>query len=133
MHQTIKQIRDVEGQLASFTSRLKKQEEQKELIQSADALKKKLKQIEEKLYQTKNQSPQDPLNFPIRLNNRLSSLVGVVSMGDYRPTKQSYEVRDMLFGEIDQLLAEQKELIDQGIAEFNDSVQKAKIPAIFID
>ena len=42
--------------------------------------------MEEALYQTKNQSNQDPLNFPIRLNNKLASLAGVVDSADAAPT-----------------------------------------------
>ena len=34
----------------------------------------------------KNQSGQDPLNFPIKINNRLASLLAMVARGDARPT-----------------------------------------------
>ena len=83
---------------------------------SADKLIEELEEVEKQLYQTKNQSPQDPLNFPIRLNNRLSSLVGVVAAGDNPPTRQADEVRDQLLAEIDLLLATQSRVADQGIA-----------------
>ena len=53
-----------------------------------------MKEIEETLYQTKNRSGQDPLNFPIRLNNKLASVGGTASGGDYRPTDQSVGVRE---------------------------------------
>ena len=45
--------------------------------------------VEEALYQTKNRSGQDPLNFPIRLNNKLADLVGQVVAGNYAPTDRS--------------------------------------------
>ena len=48
--------------------------------------------IEENLYQVKNQSSQDPLNFPIKLNNKLAALMRVVESGDYKPTAGSYKV-----------------------------------------
>ena len=89
--------------------------------------------IEKRLYQTQNQSPQDPLNFPIRLNNRLSSLVGVVSTGDFPPTRQALEVRDTLIGEIDQQLSELSSILDDGIDEFNNKVNAAKVPAIILE
>jgi hypothetical protein len=38
------------------------------------------------VYQVKNQSNQDPLNFPIKTNNRLASLLRVVESGEGRPT-----------------------------------------------
>jgi len=60
----------------------------------------KITTIEEALYQTKNQSGQDPLNFPIRLNNRLSSLRRSVENGDARPTDGAYKVFDELSAEL---------------------------------
>ena len=41
--------------------------------------------VEQEIYQVRNQSGQDPLNFPIKLNNRLASLLSVVSRGDGKP------------------------------------------------
>ena len=94
---------------------------------------KELTAVEEALYQTKNRSPQDPLNYPIKLNNRLSALVSVVSTGDYAPTAQSFEVRDGLIVEIDELLEQQQEILEKGIKKFNAAVRKAKVPAIWVE
>jgi hypothetical protein len=105
----------------------------KSLLGSADKLLADLEQVENDLYQTRNQSPQDPLNFPIRLNNRLSSLVGVVGTGDHRPTRQAEEVRQELVAAIDELLGQQNGIIDQGIRQFNEAAHQAKIPAIFAE
>ncbi len=63
-----------------------------------------LSKIEENLYQVKNQSGQDPLNFPIRLNNRLAALGRSVETGDARPTAGSYQVFKELSAELDQQL-----------------------------
>ena len=57
--------------------------------------------IEENLYQVRNQSPQDPLNFPIRLNNRLAALERSVETGDARPTAGAYQVFKELSSELD--------------------------------
>jgi hypothetical protein len=57
--------------------------------------------IEEALYQTKNQSSQDPLHFTIRLNNKLAALGGVVAGAEMPPTHQSYAVYDELATQID--------------------------------
>ena len=56
--------------------------------------------IEGNLYQVKNQSSQDPLNFPIKLNNKLASLQRVVESGEYKPTAGSYKVFKELKGEL---------------------------------
>jgi len=59
-----------------------------------------ISQIEENLYQVRNQSSQDPLNFPIKLNNKLAALMRVVESGDYKPTAGSYKVFEELKAEL---------------------------------
>jgi len=51
----------------------------------AEQFTKEMSAVEEDVYQVRNQSNQDPLNFPIRTNNRLASLLRVVSTGEGRP------------------------------------------------
>ena len=60
----------------------------------------KLKTIESSIYQVKNQSGQDPLNFPIRVNNSLAYLSKSVESGDGLPTKGSREVFKLLKDEL---------------------------------
>ncbi|MEE2827203.1 MAG: glycosyl hydrolase, partial [Planctomycetota bacterium] len=131
-HEMIKQLREVKGQIESLSQRLKGENYQAIREQGQD-ITDRLSAIEKKLYQTQNQSPQDPLNFPIRLNNRLSSLVGVVSMGDNAPTRQSIEVRDVLVSEINALLTEAKQILSQDVQAFNQKVSATNVPAIFVD
>src|SRR5947199_2838754 len=51
----------------------------------ADQFTKEMSAVEEDVYQVRNQSNQDPLNFPIKTNNRLASLLRVVVTGEGRP------------------------------------------------
>ena len=132
-HKSIGRLRDVRQQIESFSKRLNDNEDYKDVVSKGKDIAKQLSEIEKTLYQTQNQAPQDPLNFPIRLNNRLSALIGVVSGGDNRPTKQAYAVRDELTGLIDAEIAKMNEAIDSGVSDFNDAVSKAKIPAIFVE
>ena len=81
---------------------------------------------------TDSPNAQDPLNYPIKLNSRLSALVCVASTGDCALTAQSFEVRDMLIDEIDELLAQQNEVVTMGIKKFNAAIRKAKVPAIWV-
>ena len=55
-----------------------------------------LTEVEEAIYQTKVKSGQDPLNYPIRLNNKLAALFNIVGSGEWKPTRQSYQVYDQL-------------------------------------
>ena len=70
----------------------------------------KMNNIEEALYQVRNQSNQDPLNFPIKLNNRLASLRRSIENGDARPTDGAYKVFEELSKELAGYLAEWEDL-----------------------
>src|SRR5438309_11559151 len=65
------------------------------LSPSARALGQRLSAIEEELYQVRNRSCQDPLNFPPKLVERISGLIAVAGGVDGRPTAQSYAVFQM--------------------------------------
>ena len=69
-----------------------------------------LSKIEETLYQVKNESNQDPLNFGIRLNNRIASLWKIVESGDGKPTKGSYQVSKELTADLEKLVQEVKKI-----------------------
>jgi photosystem II stability/assembly factor-like uncharacterized protein len=72
-----------------------------ELKPQTDAMMAKLTGIEETVYQVKNRSDQDPLNFPIRLNNYIAALARSVMSADAAPTAQAYVVETDLAGRLD--------------------------------
>ncbi len=73
----------------------------------------RLTKIEEELYQVRNQSGQDPLNFPIKLNNRLAALERSVETGDAKPTAGAYQVFKELSGELTLRLQELQAVMAQ--------------------
>ncbi|NNL79924.1 MAG: glycosyl hydrolase, partial [Flavobacteriaceae bacterium] len=77
-HKSIKKIRKINKQLSAFENQYKDDEAVKDLLDRAKALKEDFSEIEKALYQTKNRSRQDPLNFPIRLTNKLGHLNALV-------------------------------------------------------
>jgi photosystem II stability/assembly factor-like uncharacterized protein len=129
-HAAIVEIRDARGQLDALRKRLDG-EDPHGLVPAAEALGKRMTSIEEALYQTKNRSSQDPLNFPIRLNNRLSALGGVVAAGDYRPSAQAIAVKTMLVELIDEQLAAWRTIRDGDVPAFNAKAREAGVPAVF--
>jgi hypothetical protein len=138
-HRAIKQIRDIREQLTNLSKRLTPstqgggQEGVGELIDAAKAIEKKLTAIEETLYQTKARSPQDVLNYPIRLNNKLSALAGTVGMGDNRPTDQAIGVKEELTAQIDAELAKLQQTLEVDLPRFNDLLARKGIPGIFAE
>jgi hypothetical protein len=69
------------------------------------SMKDRLSTIEEDLYQVRNRSNQDPLNFPIKLNNQIAALQRVIESGDAKPTDQSYIVFKELTARLNALKA----------------------------
>ena len=96
-NEAVIQIRHIRDQI---DDRLEKTNDRRIRKMSSDLMG-NLTKIEEALYQTKNESGQDPLNFPIRLNNRLASLRRSVENGDAKPTDGAYKVFGELSAELD--------------------------------
>ena len=126
------QIRDVRKQIDDITNRTKDQPSGKAIADAARALKAKLTAVEEELYQTKNQSSQDPLNYPIRLNNKLASLAGVVAEADAAPTDQAFVVYSELAAKIDDQLRKLAEVMRTDLPAFNKLVRDQDVPAVIL-
>ncbi|MGH9860862.1 MAG: glycosyl hydrolase, partial [Candidatus Acidiferrales bacterium] len=130
-HTTINEIRAVRTQLTALRRQLN-QNEQKQILEAMSALDKAMTPIEEKLLQVKSRSSQDPLNFPVMLNDQLMGLGRTVDSADAAPTKQALERYDDLVGQLNPLVAGWKKLRDGELAALNDRIQKASIPRIAI-
>jgi hypothetical protein len=86
--------------------------------------------IEAELIQSRARVQQDQLNFPTRLNAKLSGLTSVVASADGVPTRQAYEVFHDLSTRIDQQLIQLQGVIDADVAAFNELICTSAIPAI---
>jgi photosystem II stability/assembly factor-like uncharacterized protein len=131
-HNAIIQIRDVRKQVEDLLKRVAGQPNFKVVNDAGTALNKKLTTIGEALYQTKNQSSQDPLNYPIRLNNKLAALGGVVGSAEAAPTAQSYAVYEELVTQIDAELQRLAQIMRTDVPAFNQLVRDQNIPAVVV-
>ena len=131
-HNAIIQIREVRKQVEDLLKRITGQPNFKVLNDAGTALNKNLTTIEEALYQTKNQSNQDPLNYPIRLNNKLAALGGVVGSAEAGPTAQSYQVYDDVVTQIDAHLQRLAQIMRTDVPAFNQLVRDQNIPAVVV-
>ncbi|MGE5245872.1 MAG: VPS10 domain-containing protein [Betaproteobacteria bacterium] len=93
-------------------------------------LRAKLTSVEEQLYQVKNQSREDPLNFPIMLNNKIAALGAVVESADTAPTDQSYEMYDRFSGRLEQQLNTLDTAVQQELPQVNQLLQRQKLEPI---
>lgn len=90
----------------------------------------KISAVEEELYQVKNQSGQDPLNFPIKLNNRLASLRRSVESGDAKPTDGAYKVFKELSAELEGHLGELNTILGKELPKVNTALKAGGVSTI---
>ncbi len=127
-NEAVVQIRDIRKQLDEYVQRAK----DPKVVEAAKALSKKLTAVEEELYQTKNRANEDPLNFPIKLNNKLAALEGTVESSDDAPTLQSTQVYEELASQVNVQLETLKKLVSTDLAAFNKLVRDQNVPAVIV-
>ncbi len=118
-------IRELRKQLDEYAKR-----DSKKVADAAKALNQKLTEVEESLYQTKNRASEDPLNYPIKLNNKLAHVLGVVQSSDNQPTQQSYMVYEDLATQVNAELKKLDSLMGADLAAFNKLIRDENVPAV---
>ena len=134
------QIRDrvSEANNAVILIRSVKQQVKDRLSKSNDAqladaggkLSANLSAVEEAIYQVKNQSSQDPLNYPIKINNRIASLLRAVNTGDGKPIASAYPIFQDLSGELKVQTDTLQQVLATDLPAFNAAAGKAKVEAV---
>ena len=129
-HDGINQLRRVRQQVDQWVSRAQGQPSVEAVEEEAEAVKEKLKEIEDQLIQSAYRGARDRLHMPVRLNRKLAELAAVVGSADFAPPQQVYEVFDHLSGQIDQQLGALQQVLDGDVARFANLVQDLEIPVI---
>lgn len=129
IQKAIKNIRDIRSQINSFTERQGK-DLPKEIKVKGDTINKQLTNIEEALYQTKAKSGQDVLNFPIRLNDKISGLYDYANSGNNAPTKQLKQAYADLSILADRELQKLTQIINVDLVQLNQLIREKAVPAI---
>jgi photosystem II stability/assembly factor-like uncharacterized protein len=125
-HTSITDLRKVRGDINTTMKNV----QDKEIKQKAKTILNEMKIIEEELYQTKNRSGQDPLNYPIRLNNKLGHLNSIMSIGNNPPTQQAIQFQKEVTALIDEQLKKLEVIFTTDIPELNNMLKEAGIDFI---
>jgi len=128
-NQAVIDIREIKKQLKDRVDKAK----DPAITSYAETLTRKLSEVEEEIYQVRNQSNQDPLNFPIKLNNRIAALRRSVETGDARPTNGSYQVLRELSAELDVELVKLKQLKGVDLEAINKLLGAKGLEAIPVE
>ncbi len=132
-HKSIQKIRGINTKLDAFVKQYKDNETTEALVEKAKNMKEGFSEIEKALYQTQNRSGQDPLNFPIRLTNKLAHLNSLVSIDDFPPTEQDIAVKNELSGKIKTQLTAFDALVDEEIQAFNNEFNSLGLEYLSIE
>jgi photosystem II stability/assembly factor-like uncharacterized protein len=130
----VRRIREVRDQIDGAATRARglPGDAGERIAQQADSIKGRLAAVEQAIYQVQNRSSQDPLNYPIRLNNKIAALAGVVASADAAPTAQSVQVFDELAAALQVQLDRLKAVLDAEVPAFNRLVKESDVPAIIL-
>jgi photosystem II stability/assembly factor-like uncharacterized protein len=120
----VKVIRNFRSQIADREKKLPA-DKRAAFESSANAMMTPLSAAEQEIYQVKNRSGQDPLNYPIKLNNKIAALAGVASGTDARPTNQTREVFRILSGQLDTQLSRVHSAINASLPGLNAQLKSA--------
>ena len=132
IHKALKNVTKVKTQIKQLKNSGDK-EGNKEIFDFADKILKAITKIESNLYQTKSKSNQDPLNFPIKLNNKLAHLNSLTSIGNDKPTDQAIEFKNEIMKDIDTELTNLYQLFNNDVKELNRKVKESSIELIQLD
>ncbi|HEV8357384.1 MAG TPA: glycosyl hydrolase, partial [Gemmatimonadales bacterium] len=124
----VRTIRNVKAQLADRKKRAGTRGTALERV--AASLEGRLSQVEGEIYQVKNRSGQDPLNYPIKLNNQIAALLGLAGGAEARPTSQSVAVFRLLSEQLDAELKKLGDLLGAGIGEVNAELTRLGLDRI---
>jgi photosystem II stability/assembly factor-like uncharacterized protein len=112
-------LRKIKDDLTYLKNKMGSDEKNKDINDAIRTFEEELKTIENDIHQTQNRSVQDPLNYGIKLNNRLAHLMSEQAQGDFRPTQQGEEVRSKLTQEVDAQLGKLKTTIETNLMRIN--------------
>jgi hypothetical protein len=106
------------------------QSKDEKVVEAGASLRDKLSTIEEEIYQIKNRANEDPLNFPIKLNNQIAALARTVETGDNPPTDQDMEVFQLLTGRLATIQAKYDKAMKVDLEPFNELLNSKKLTPI---
>jgi len=125
-NEAVIKIRDLKKQTAD---RLTKSQDAA-LKAAADSFSKHASNVEEAIYQVRNQSGQDPLNFPIKINNRLATLLQTVTTGEGKPIGAAVPIFNDLKGELKVETDRLAKVLADDLVRLNAELKRLGLPEV---
>jgi hypothetical protein len=129
-HRNINDIREIRKAVTEYMKAVKDTVIISNFQKITKPMLKNLDDLEQNLLQNKAKAMQDLLAYPIRLNDKMAGIAGVVSSADTKPTKASNDVFNDISNKIDKTSEKLKKIVDEDVPAFNNMVKQNQLPAI---
>jgi hypothetical protein len=129
-HRNINDIREIRKAVTEYMKAVKDTVIISNFQKITKPMLKNLDDLEQSLLQNKAKAVQDLLAYPIRLNDKIAGIAGVVSSADTKPTKASHDVFNDISSKIDKTSEKLKKIVDEDVPAFNNMVKLNQLPAI---
>ncbi|OYU93479.1 MAG: glycosyl hydrolase, partial [Bacteroidetes bacterium B1(2017)] len=129
-HRNINDIREIRKAVTEYMKAVKDTVIISNFQKITKPMLKNLDDLEQSLLQNKAKAVQDLLAYPIRLNDKIAGIAGVVSSADTKPTKASHDVFNDISNKIDKTSEKLKKIVEEDVPAFNNLVKQNQLPAI---
>ena len=133
VNRAVNELRKVRGKIDQLAEEIKTRPEAAPFLEEAEKVKGKLTAIEEVLIQARSKSSQDPLNYPVKLDDKIAALASVSAGADAPPTEQSRELFKELTEKANAEIRNLKAILEADIPRLNDLLKEAGVPHIIIE
>lgn len=130
VHKSVNDMRKVKGQLENFKNSFTTNDQAKDLLAFADSLANDIDKWEGNLIQKDQETFQDVINFPNRLNAEITNLMGVIGAPHPRLTKGMSDRLSELLSEWSAMKENRDKILKGGVDEFNDQFRSAGLQLI---
>jgi photosystem II stability/assembly factor-like uncharacterized protein len=132
VNRAVNRLRETRSRIETLLRQVSGHERAAAIAEAAKKITNGLFTVEDNLIQWRSKSSQDPLNYPVKLDDRIAALAGVAANADAKPTDQSYELSKELSAAADAEMVTLKTILETDLMEFNKLIKEAGIPAIYI-
>lgn len=132
VHELIDEIRNLKEQAGSIVERGAGARYAERIRQPCRELISKLSCLEKELIQTRNESSQDPINYPVKLDNQFAYLYSVVHAQDARPSGGCYTRFEDLKQKWADKRREYREILDRELKDFERTMEEEGVPRLII-
>jgi photosystem II stability/assembly factor-like uncharacterized protein len=133
VNRAVNRLRRARSTIDRVSEEIKGRPEAAAILEEAKKVKAKLTAVEEVLIQAKSKSSQDPLNYAVKLDDKIAALATLAAGADARPTDQSRELFKELADKADAEIANLKAILESDVPNLNTLLKDAGIPHIIIE